>query len=120
MKDLADMTTADLGALVAEKMTPADFDKLFGKRFVYLGKVNLERLGKWCLENEGDPLAEAFEGACAALGLLDRSKIIDQLAASRPRHNAIRIASQLEDLAYQYRDTMGRVILKMMKSEGEL
>ncbi len=96
------------------------------KKFVTLSKASLDKVWAWCEENESDPLAEAFMGACTALGTIDCSKISDRLKKSWPGGDDINskkwggwidAAYVLDDLAFIHRDTLGRAILDMLKRE---
>ena len=93
-------------------------------KFVYLSKTNLAKVLDWCEANENDPIAEAYMGACGAIGAIDCSKISDRLEKSwkGPREGKrgygwIEAAYKLDDLAYMHRDTIGRAILNMLKRE---
>lgn len=93
------------------------------KKFVYLSKTSRDKVWAWCEENESDPLAEAYMGACYALGAIDCSKISDRLKKSWQGKKVwgwIDEAFALDDLAFKHRDTLGRAILSMLKRERRL
>jgi hypothetical protein len=96
------------------------------KKFAYLSTASLAKLRTWREENENDPLAEAYYAACEAIGAVDTALISDRLRKSWPYNDDLNnkkwggwipVATGLEDLAYQHRDTIGRVILEMIKRE---
>lgn len=97
------------------------------KKFVSLSESSLKKVYDWCERNEGDPLAKAYFGACTALGSLETREIAERLGFSRLDRKADSrkvvywdTAYRIKQLAFKYRDTIGREILKMLKREERM
>ena len=88
---------------------------------VWLSTKSLERVWSWAIKNEHTPLGEAYMAACAAVGARDCRKIADQLRPTwkrkRGKYGYISEAYKLYEMPYTYRDTVGRIILDMLKRE---
>ncbi len=92
------------------------------KKHKALSSKSLELVWEWCERNDGSPLAEAYLAACAAVGALDCSKIADQLKPTwkkKEKFGYIYEAYKPFDIAFIYRDTVGRVIFDLLKREAK-
>ena len=87
------------------------------KKFVGLSDGSLKIVNDWYDEygNAGTPLGQAYENAAVALGGYNRMAVYRQLANSVSLSKASKDSGQLKILAYQHRDSVGRVILDMIK-----
>ncbi len=86
------------------------------RRHKALSKKSLAAVWEWAEANEGNPLAEAYMGACSAIGMLDCSAICDVLEKDwrGKKYGYIDEAYRPYNLAFIYRDTVGRLILDML------
>lgn len=93
------------------------------KRFVGLSNANLVKVWAWAEQHEdNDPIAEAYSAACYAVGTI--RKIDNRLASSWPTEGRdswkwTYVSCSLEKQAFEYRDTLGRVIIDMLKREAK-
>lgn len=93
------------------------------QNFKYLGKRSLDRIWGWCERNEGTPLAEMYLNGCACIGGFDAINVADQIESTyvkpkKHRLKYVRKANRLQDNAFIYRDSIGRVILEIIKRES--
>jgi len=85
-----------------------------------LGDKSLSKVWEWAEENEEtSPLAKAYCASCYAIGVLDSSAICQELETHwrGKNYGYIREAYKPYDFAFLYRDTIGRIILDMMKRQ---
>ena len=93
------------------------------KKFVSLSQESLDKIYAWSEvdENYYTPLAEAYRGDCYVVGITDCSKIIDQLKPTwkgkRNEYGYISEGLRAGDYMYEHRDTVGRIILDMIKRQ---
>lgn len=90
------------------------------KKHVALSNKSLERVYSWCERNEGTALEQAYMDACTAVYGLDTISIRVQLKdawISKKKPRAVE-AGKPYDLAFEYRDTIGRMILDLIKREA--
>lgn len=88
---------------------------------IYLSDEQLHKVWEWCKSNEAHPLAEAYVGACSAVGLFDDAAIVKWMESSLPRgHKGRRMARvfKLRHDAFFYRDAVGDLILKAIGEDG--
>jgi len=91
------------------------------KAFVALSSTSLIKVWEWCEQNYTDPLADAYMVACTAVGGLDPSIIAARLKVSwsgMDKHGWIDEAYKLYNFSLQHRDTIGRIILGVIKRES--
>lgn len=81
-----------------------------------LSNASLKKVWDWCEANEGTPLAEAYMGACAAVGMLDIHACFAHMKDHGASSPAVirRETAKVYDSAFIHRDTVGRVILDML------
>ena len=89
------------------------------KNYVELSRKSRDKVWAWCEENEGTPLAEAYIAACYAVGSLDCSKICEQIKPTWKNKRISHISEGFKpyDTGFIHRDTVGRIILNLIKRE---
>ena len=92
------------------------------KRFVYLSAKNLAACWAWTEANPGHPLAEAYETSCGGVAT---EMDVWGIAECLPKKNGERLfvvldrVRAIQDLSYQHRDSIGRMILLLARDSKE-
>ncbi len=86
-------------------------------RHVTLSAGSLKKVWDWAEANNGNPLADAYIDACSAVGALDCRAIADVLKTTwrAKGFGYIHEAYKPYNAAFFYRDTVGRLILEMLR-----
>lgn len=94
------------------------------KKYVSLSRKNLDRCWEWESEHKGHPLSDAYMRACGAVLLeRDETKIRHAIPGGKdssnwPRwHKAYETVADAASLGFQYRDSLGRMILSLEKTK---
>lgn len=89
------------------------------KKVTMLSKANLDKVYQWAEENESDPLAQAYMGTLYAIGVTYQDKMIDRLKKVWGTKSGKYVSAAFAnyDFLFASRDSLGRVILDMLKKE---
>lgn len=79
-------------------------------RITEISKKTARTAWTWAEENQDtDPLAEAYIGACSAVGLLDREAVAKRLGISNDA------MASIDAHAFEYRNALARGIVKILR-----
>lgn len=84
------------------------------KKIIEVKAKTLETAWDWAEKNqETDPIAKAFVGACFAISLIDRDAMANRLGVTKTK------ISNIDASAFEYRNALAREIIKMLKRESK-
>lgn len=99
--------------------------------FVELSTASLRKVDEWVEKNDGDPLALAYQYARVVANgwcFMSERYYLDEAwerlrkvwpFESRSAYKFIPYLTRASDYAYKHRDTIGRLILEVIKKEGK-
>ena len=84
------------------------------KKIIEVRAKTLEKAWDWAEKNQdNDPVAKAFVGACFAIGMIDRDAMAKRLGVTEAK------ISTIDASAFEYRNALAREIIKILKQESK-